>query len=147
MLQLIYQIERGRYSMIIEVFPNGEKITNKDWKIIDELVEKLELTLDEAIQTRAFDKFESDKQTNEEKEIKEKNKKPQAKKITDEEINNLFQVVRENLEGKEFKNKDFHMLVHDKYTNRQTPSRLKKMVENGYLEDLGGTPKSYKIKK
>lgn len=133
--------------MIIEVFPNGEKITNKDWKIIDELVEKLELTLDEAIQTRAFDKFESDKQTDKEKEIKEKNKKVQPKKITNEEIDDLFQIVKENLEGKEFKNKDFHLLVHDKYTNRQTPSRLKKMVERGYLEDLGGTPKSYKIKK
>lgn len=132
-----------------ETFSNGEKITSHDWKLIDEMVEKLELNLAEAIELREFDKFESDKKTDFEKEQKEIKKAKNAKaKITDDEIDDLFNnVVKIAFGGKEyFQNKDFHLLVADKYTNRQTPSRLKKMKEKGYLEDLGGSPKKYKVR-
>lgn len=131
-----------------ENFKNGEKITVHDWKLIDDMVEKLELTLEEAIDLREFDKFDSDKKTDFEKEQKEIKKAKNAKpKITGDEIQDLFEnVIKIAFKDKEFKNKDFHLLVADKYSNRQTPSRLKKMVENGWLEDLGGSPKTYKVK-
>lgn len=130
-----------------KTFKNGEKITNHDWKLIDEMVEKLELSITEAIELREFDKFESDKKTDFEKEQKEIKKVKNAKpKITGDEIQDLFEnVIKLAFKDKEFKNKDFHLLVADKYSNRQTPSRLKKLVEQGLLIDLGGSPKSYKI--
>ncbi len=131
-----------------ENFKNGEKITVHDWKLIDDMVEKLELTLEEAIDLREFDKFDSDKKTDFEKEQKEIKKAKNAKpKITGDEIQDLFEnVIKLAFKDKEFKNKDFHLLVADKYSNRQTPSRLKKLVEQGLLIDLGGSPKSYKVK-
>ena len=55
---------------MIETFSNGEKITSKDWELIDEMVQKLELNLIEAIELREFDKFGADKETMEEKEEK-----------------------------------------------------------------------------
>lgn len=132
-----------------KTFSNGENITTKDWKLIDEMVEKLELSINEAIELREFDKFDSDKQTSFEKEQKEIKKEKNAKpKITGDEIDDLFfNVVKIAFKDKEFfQNKDFWKLVSDKYSNRQTPSRLKKMKEKGYLEDLGGSPKKYKVK-
>ncbi len=63
-----------------ETFSNGEKITSHDWKLIDEMVEKLELNLAEAIELREFDKFESDKKTDFEKEQKEIKKAKKCKK-------------------------------------------------------------------
>lgn len=130
-------------------FSNGEKITSHDWKLIDEMVEKLELSINEAIELREFDKFDSDKKTDFEKEQKEIRKEKNAKpKITNDEIDDLFfNVVKIAFSESEFfQNKDFWKLVSDKYSNRQTPSRLKKMKEKGYLEDLGGSPKKYKVK-
>ena len=130
-------------------FSNGEKITSHDWKLIDEMVEKLELSINEAIELREFDKFDSDRKTDFEKEQKEIKKEKNAKpKITNDEIDDLFyNVVKIAFAEKEyFQNKDFWKLVSDKYSNRQTPSRLKKMKEKGYLEDLGGSPKKYKVK-
>lgn len=130
-------------------FSNGEKITVQDWKQIDKMVEKLGISLAESIKLREFDKFESDKKTEFEKEQKEIKKAKNAKtKITDDEIDDLFNnVVKLAFSNREyFQNKDFHLLVADKYTNRQTPSRLKKMKEKGYLEDLGGSPKKYKVR-
>lgn len=123
-------------------FANGEKITTTDWKAIDKMVEKLELSIAEAIELRAFDKFDSNKKTKEEK----KPKKEPKKKITDEEVKELFNLIKIKFKDEPFQNKNFHLLVADKYSNRQTPSRLKKMVELGLLEDLGGTPKKYKVK-
>lgn len=134
---------------MIEHFSNGEKITNADWKFIDKVMEKesLDLSLNEAIEMRFFDKFGADEQTDFEKEQKAIKKEKNAKvKITTDEIDDLFfNVVAIAFKEKDFKNKDFHLLVSDKYSNRQTPSRLKKMVEKGYLKDLGGSPKTYQV--
>lgn len=123
-------------------FKNGEKITATDWKEIDKMVEKLELSISEAIELRAFDKFESNKKTEEEK----KKPKTQKKKISEEEVKELFNLIKIKFKDEPFQNKNFHLIVADKYSNRQTPSRLKKLVNLGLLEDLGGTPKKYKVK-
>ena len=45
-----------------------------------------------------------------------------------------------------FRSKDLWKLVSDKFTNRQTPHALKKLANQGKLEDLGGSPKKYRIK-
>lgn len=135
--------------MKIENFKNGEKITQKDWVLIDKFVEKNELSLEEAIDLREFDKFDAEKLDDFEKEKKqEKKEKDKTKKgITEQEVIDLFNnVIKIAFKDKTFQNKDFHKLVSDIYTNRQTPSRLKKLKELGYLEDLGGSPKQYKIK-
>lgn len=124
-------------------FANGEKITATDWKEIDKMVEKLELSIAEAIELRAFDKFDSNKKTEEEKK---KPKTPPKKKISEEEVQELFNLIKIKFKDEPFQNKNFHLLVADKYSNRQTPSRLKKLVNLGLLEDLGGTPKKYKVK-
>lgn len=132
-----------------KTFSNGQPITNTDYQEIDKMVDKLELSIDEAIELREFDKFESEEKTTFEKEQKELKKSKNIKvKITADEIDDLFQnVVKPAFSEKEFfQNKDFWRLVADKYSNRQTPSRLKKMEEKGYLENLGGTPKKYKVK-
>ena len=54
---------------MIETFSNGEKITSQDWKLIENMVSKesLKLSLEEAISLREFDKFEADKEGEEEK--------------------------------------------------------------------------------
>jgi len=126
-----------------KTFSNGENITMKDWKEIDNMIEKLDLSILEAIQLREFDKFNAAKK--DEFELKPKVVKTK-KGITDDEIEELFNLIKLKFKDESFKNKEFHLMVADKYTNRQTPSRLKRMVEKGWLEDLGGTPKKYKVK-
>lgn len=126
-----------------KTFSNGEKITKADWKEIDEMVEKLELSILEAIQLREFDKFNAAKK--DEFELNKPKAKPK-KGITESELEELFNLIKLKFKDESFKNKEFHLMVADKYTNRQTPSRLKRMVEKDWLEDLGGTPKKYKVK-
>lgn len=49
--------------------------------------------------------------------------------------------------GESFKNADLDGLREELgLSARQTPSRLKKLAEEGFLLDLGGSPKSYKLK-
>lgn len=140
---------------MIETFSNGEKITNKDWELIENMVSKesLGLSLAEAIELREFDKFYADKETMEEKEEKKAIKKAKKEKkeqstITSE--SNLKWIYEEIIliafKDKEFKSKDLWKLVSDKFTNRQTPHALKKLAAQGKLEDLGGSPKIYRIK-
>lgn len=84
-------------------FANGEKITATDWEEIDKMVEKLELSIAEAIELRAFDKFDSNKKTEEEK----KKPKTQKKKITDEEVKELFNLIKIKFKDEPFQNKKF----------------------------------------
>ena len=140
---------------MIETFSNGEKITDKDWELIENMVSKesLQLSLAEAIELREFDKFHADKETAKEKEEKKAIKKAKKEKkeqntITSE--SNLKWIYEEIIlvafKDKEFKSKDLWKLVSDKFTNRQTPHALKKLAIQGKLEDLGGSPKIYRIK-
>lgn len=141
---------------MIERFSNGEKITNHDWELIENMVakESLQLSLAEAIELREFDKFHADKETAEEKEEKKAIKKAKKEKkeqntITSE--SNLKWIYEEIIlvafKDKEFKSKDLWKLVSDKFTNRQTPHALTKLHKEGYLELIEGkSPKTYRIK-
>lgn len=140
---------------MIERFSNGEKITNHDWELIENMVakESLQLSLAEAIELREFDKFHADKETAEEKEEKKAIKKAKKEKKEQSTITsegNLKWIYEEIIlvafKDKEFKSKDLWKLVSDKFTNRQTPHALKKLASQGKLEDLGGSPKKYRIK-
>lgn len=140
---------------MIETFSNGEKITNKDWELIENMVSKesLGLSLAEAIELREFDKFLADKETAEEKEEKKamkkakKEKKEQATITSESNLKWIYEeIILIAFKDKEFKSKDLWKLVSDKFTNRQTPHALKKLAAQGKLEDLGGSPKIYRIK-
>ena len=141
---------------MIETFSNGEKITSQDWKLIENMVSKesLKLSLEEAISIREFDKFEADKEGEEEKQAKKekvqanKDKKEQNTITSETNLKWIFEeVILIAFKGKEFKSKDLWKLVSDKFSNRQTPHALKKLEQLGKLELIEGTsPKAYKIK-
>ena len=67
--------------------------------------------------------------------------------ITEESLVELEELLRA-LKGTEaFQNKDLSIISESLgLTPRQMPSRLKRLVANGVLEDLGGSPKHYKLK-
>ena len=141
---------------MIETFSNGEKITSQDWKLIENMVSKesLKLSLEEAISLREFDKFQADKEGEEEKQAKKekvqanKDKKEQNTITSETNLKWIFEeVILIAFKGKEFKSKDLWKLVSDKFSNRQTPHALKKLEQLGKLELIEGTsPKAYKIK-
>lgn len=141
---------------MIETFSNGEKITSQDWKLIENMVSKesLKLSLEEAISLREFDKFEADKEGEEEKQAKKekvqanKDKKEQSTITSETNLKWIFEeVILVAFKGKEFKSKDLWKLVADKFSNRQTPHALTKLHKEGYLDLIEGkSPKTYKIK-
>lgn len=139
---------------MIETFSNGEKITSHDWELIENIVSKesLQLSLAEAIELREFDKFHADKETAEEKEEKKarvkakKDKKEQSTITSESNLKWIYEeVILVAFKDKEFKSKDLWRFVSDKFTNRQTPHALRKLASQGKLEDLGGSPKKYRI--
>jgi len=67
--------------------------------------------------------------------------KPKSK-INDAELHRILDVIRKNFDATEFQNKDLSPLI-DGLTARQVPSRIKKLVDSGFLTDLGGSPKKY----
>lgn len=141
---------------MIETFSNGERITSQDWKLIENMVSKesLKLSLEEAISLREFDKFEADKEGEEEKQAKKekvqanKDKKEQNTITSETNLKWIYEeVILVAFKGKEFKSKDLWKLVSDKFSNRQTPHALKKLEQLGKLELIeGSSPKAYKIK-
>ena len=74
-------------------------------------------------------------------------------KITEEELEIVMTIIEENFTGKTFKSKDLSALMPlgkdglPVITNRQMPSRIKRLLAFGKIEDKGGSPKSYAIKK
>lgn len=131
-------------------FSNGKLITKTDWKEIDNYIEKLEISIEEAISLREFDKFETDRKTEFEKEMKEIKKEKNKKNVITSEENkkDIFEnVILIAFKNKEFKSKDLWKLVSDKFSNRQTPHLLKALEKDGLLELIPDTsPKTYKIK-
>lgn len=130
-------------------FSNEKKITQADWKAIDNYIEKLDISLQEAIELREFDKFDTDQKTEFEKEQKDiKKEKNKKNTITSEEnLKFILEIIQTAFRDKTFKSKDLHLLVADKFTNRQTPHALTKLHKQGKLELIEGTsPKAYKIK-
>lgn len=67
--------------------------------------------------------------------------------ITKEELDSMKEMLPVMFpENKPFKNKELRILCEELHlTARQTPSRLKALVEEGFLGDLGGNPKQYKV--
>jgi len=65
-------------------------------------------------------------------------------KIKSEETDNILLVAAERFGNKPFKNADIAPHIKD-LSARQVPSRLKKLVESGHLQDLGGSPKAYQL--
>lgn len=75
---------------------------------------------------------------------KVKKAKPKSKSVgvQDDDLTFLYELAKANFKPNEkFKNGDLAKL-QKKFTNRQTPSRLKKLVESGLLK-AEGTPKNY----
>lgn len=69
--------------------------------------------------------------------------------IKEEELSMMFADIVELFGDKVFQNKNLKEFdLHSKWelSSRQTPSRLKKLVEQGLLLDHGGKPKSYQVK-
>lgn len=113
------------------------------------IAEKLGISLEEALEVIEFDKA-IDKANSKpiEGEVVVAKAAPKAKGgIKEDELTALAETIKSHLSDKEFQNKDLaHFLSDLGLTNRQTPSRLKKLAEIGVLEDLGGSPKKYKLK-
>ena len=64
--------------------------------------------------------------------------------ITDTDLAYIMEQIEANFkQGEKFKNKDLASLVEDRFTARQTPSRLKKLVDAGKLESDTASPKNY----
>ena len=67
-------------------------------------------------------------------------------KIKTSEVDGIIDIIAANFTGTAFQNKDLSPLVSDLgLTSRQVPSRLKKLVDAGKLQDLGGSPKKYQL--
>jgi len=119
----------------------------KNLKEIDYLVEKLEISIVEAMELIEFDTKEIDGIMKEENKERQANKeKPKPKGIQENELDYIMNIIVEKFSGMEFTNKNLYTYTADKFSIRQTPSRLKKLVESGKLENLGGVPSKYKIK-
>ena len=112
-------------------------------------MEKCHISREEAEELYKFD-MQVDK-TNKPTEgeiIVKKVTRATKKGITEEELVEMLEILQATFFDKKFKNSDLNDVraVMD-LSARQTPSRLKKLVEQGELEDLGGSPKSYCLRK
>ena len=112
------------------------------------IAKKLDISIEEALEViefdRAIDKAGSKPIEGEVTVAKAAPKKKGG--ITEDDINRLAEIIKANFAGKSFQNRDLVPYLSDLgLTNRQTPSRLKKLAEMGVLKDLGGTPKKYEL--
>lgn len=111
----------------------------KELKNPEFYMKKLDITYEEALELMEFD-GNAEKILKEEKK-EEKKSKPKAKPqgIQSEDLEYMKKVILENFSKEQvFQNKEFAKLVYPKFTNRQTPSRLKKLVEQGFLSAVAG---------
>ena len=56
----------------------------------------------------------------------------------------VLKTIQENFATAEFQNRDLSPFIKD-LTARQLPHRLKSLVADGKLEDMGGSPKKYRL--
>lgn len=71
-----------------------------------------------------------------------------SKGIQKHELDMMAESIKTVFGTEAFMNRDFApkgLLEKWNLSNRQTPPRLKKLVQMGILEDLGGSTKSYKV--
>ena len=134
------------------------KYTASDYQMVEfqypDLIEKYmrvnKISFNEAVDLILFDMYEADEETVEEEASKAEEKKAKAEKkakvgIQEDELEMIKEVIKAEFPEREFKNKELHIFVSDKLSVRQTPSRLKRLVNEGFLVDCGGSPKSYKL--
>lgn len=118
-------------------------------KNISFLMGKFNITREQAIELINFDSGAA--KPSEKPKPLENNIQPQKKKggITEEELVSIEKILTAGFsDGKSFKNKDVSSVIGEELglSAQSVPSRLKRLVERGFLEDLGGSPKTYKIK-
>lgn len=80
--------------------------------------------------------------------LKKTKPRKKSKGIQNDELTMMADSIKEVFGGEVFMNRDFAakgLIEKWGLTARQTPSRLKKLVGMGILEDCGGSPKSYKV--
>ena len=78
------------------------------------------------------------------KKVTTAKKSTKKSSITDTDLAYIMEQIEANFkQGEKFKNKDLASLVEDRFTARQTPSRLKKLVDAGKLESDTASPKNY----
>ncbi len=64
-------------------------------------------------------------------------------KITDDDLVFVLDTIKANFDGKSFKSRDLSPLTIDRFTARQLPSRLTKLVSKGMLSADNSSPKNY----
>ena len=110
------------------------------------LVNELNISREDAIE---LIKFDSNIKEETSITVEEKTPKAPAKKggITEEELEGIKTLISAGFPSEPFKNKDLSVVVQEELgiTPSAIPSRLKRLVEQGFLEDIGGSPKSYKM--
>lgn len=111
------------------------------------LMSKLNITEEQALELIAFDS-DMPKQPIEGEVVVKKVTKTKKGGIQVEELEAMKELLKAGYsDGTPFKNKDISTVMQNELglSNRATPSRLKRLSEEGFLEDLGGSPKSYKV--
>lgn len=111
------------------------------------LMSKLNITEEQALELIAFDS-NMPKEPVEGEIVVKKVAKTKKGGIKVEELEAMKELLKAGYsDGTPFKNKDISTVMQNELglSSRATPSRLKRLVEEGFLEDLGGSPKSYKV--
>lgn len=111
------------------------------------LMSKLSITKEQALELIAFD-TNMPKEPVEGEIVVKKVAKTKKGGIKPEELEAMKELLKAGYsDGTPFKNKDISTVMQNELglSSRATPSRLKRLVEEGFLEDLGGSPKSYKV--
>lgn len=111
----------------------------RDLKNPEYYMKKLDISYEEAVEVMDFDK-EADKIMKEERKEEKANKpKPKPIGIQADDLEFLKDIINKNFTPEQlFQNKELAMLAHERFTARQTPSRLKKLVEAGFLKSTAG---------
>ena len=113
------------------------------------LMSKLNITEEQALELIAFDSNMPKEPVEGEVVVK---KVPKTKKggIQVEELEAMKELLKAGYsDGTPFKNKDISTVMQNELglSNRATPSRLRALKEQGFLEEAGNSsPKVYKIK-
>lgn len=133
-------------------YVNGVRLIKSEGKQLDNpdyILDKLKCSIVDSETVVEYDKLTDSVGKSEEylqglgiEKVEKKKPKTKAVGVQDDDLTFLYELAKANFKPNEkFKNGDLAKL-QSKFTNRQTPSRLKKLVESGLLK-AEGTPKNY----
>lgn len=133
-------------------YVNGVRLIKSEGKQLDNpdyILDKLKCSIKDSETVVEYDKLTDSVGKSEEYlqglgigKVEKKKPKAKAVGVQDDDLTFLYELAKANFKPNEkFKNGDLAKL-QSKFTNRQTPSRLKKLVESGLLK-AEGTPKNY----